>query len=110
ICENQNDYRIGMENRIISSEKTIVINNGIDITRFTNRKRNKELFHSLGLNENHFVIGNVSRFDVQKNQMILIQAAYYLVRKYPQMRMVFVGDGRTLKAMKQLAKDSNLEN
>ena len=110
VCENQSDYKIGIENRIIDSEKTVVISNGIDITKFVNRKKNTELMYTLGLNENHFVIGNVSRFDVQKNQMILIQAAYYLVRKYPQMRFVFVGDGHTLKTMKQFAKDSNLEN
>lgn len=110
ICENQNDYKIGLENRIINPDKTEVIPNGIDISRFANRKKNTELLESLGLNENHFIIGNVSRFDVQKNQMRLIQAAYYLVRKYPQMRFVFVGDGHTLKSMKQLAKDSNLEN
>jgi len=110
ICENQNDNKIGIENRILNSEKTVLINNGIDITKFTNRKKNTELFHKLGLNENHFVIGNVSRFDVQKNQMLLIQSAYYLVRKYPQMRLVFVGDGHTLNTMKRFAKDSNLEN
>ncbi len=110
ICENQNDFKIALENKLINPEKTVVINNGINISQFTNRKKNTELLYSLGLNENNFVIGNISRFEAQKNQSLIIQAAYYLVKKYPQLRFVLAGSGEQLKSMKEFASDAHLDN
>jgi glycosyltransferase EpsD len=63
----------------------------------------------LGFDENNFIVGNISRFDIQKNQKLIIQSAYYLIRKFPEMRFILVGDGKYLKKMKQYARDANLE-
>lgn len=110
ICETHNDFQTALKNKIASNGKTIVIPNGIDLTKFANKKKNYDLINRLGLNKHNFIIGNVSRFDVQKNQKLIIQAAYFLTRKYPQMRFVFVGDGALFFRMKQLVRDSSLED
>jgi glycosyltransferase involved in cell wall biosynthesis len=109
ICETHNDYLIAVKNKIADKDNTVIIPNGINISKFINLKRNFRLMNELGLNEHNFVIGNISRFDEQKNQQLILQAAYFLVKKYPQMRFVLVGDGRCLQRMKTLARESNIE-
>lgn len=109
ICVSYTDLLTAVKSKIADSAKSIVIPNGINISRFSNLKKNIPLLHSLGLSEEHFIIGNVSRFDVQKNQKLIIQAAYFLTKKFPDMRFIFTGGGDLLERMRQLARDSNLE-
>jgi glycosyltransferase involved in cell wall biosynthesis len=108
ICETQNDLLTAIKNKIADSVKSVVISNGINLTKYSNLKKNTALLKSLGLDESHFVVGNISRFDVQKNQKLIIQSAYYLIKKYPDMRFVLVGDGKTMNSMREYAREANL--
>jgi glycosyltransferase involved in cell wall biosynthesis len=110
ICVSETDLVKSVKYRIADIDKTIVIPNGIDIARFSNPKKNLGLMKVMGLNEENFIVGNVSRFDIQKNQRLIIQSAYFLVRKYPNVRFVLVGGGELKKRMKQLVMESNLED
>jgi glycosyltransferase involved in cell wall biosynthesis len=110
ICVSHSDYTTAISNRIADESKTVVIQNGIDISKYMNEGKNSAIMDELGLTKENFIIGNVSRFDVQKNQKLIIQSSYYLVKKYPEMRFVMVGDGKLLKQMKQYAKESNLSD
>ena len=109
ICVTYSDFITAVKNKIADPGKTAVIPNGIRISRYANKKKDTGLLEKLGFSGDNFIIGNVSRFDEQKNQKLIIQAAYFLVKKYPQTRFVFVGDGRYLKRMKSLARESDLE-
>lgn len=108
ICVSHSDFTTAVSNKIAAEDKTVVIQNGIDISKYMNKGKNPRVLEELGLTKNNFVIGNVSRFDVQKNQKLIIQVSYYLVKKFPEMRFVLVGDGKLFKQMKQYAKESNL--
>jgi glycosyltransferase involved in cell wall biosynthesis len=110
ICETYNDFLTAVKNRIAGRHNTDIIPNSINVSRFSNLKKNSILKESLGLSNNDFIVGNISRFDEQKNQKLILQAAYFLVRKYPNMKFVFVGDGKCLPQMRDLARESNLEN
>jgi glycosyltransferase involved in cell wall biosynthesis len=110
ICVSETDMILASKYKIADLNKTVVIPNGIDITKFSNLKKDTALMSSLGLNENNFIVGNVSRFDVQKNQKLIIQSAYFLTKKYPQMRFVFVGGGELIERMKQHVRECNLED
>lgn len=109
ICETHNDYLIAVKNRIADRDNTVIIPNGIDVASFANLKKNKTLLAELGFDESNFIIGNISRFDEQKNQKLILQSAYFLVRKFPNMRFVFVGSGKSSNQMKDLARESKLE-
>ncbi len=109
ICETHNDYLTAVKNKIAGRANTDIIPNAINTGAFANLKKDKSLLDKLGLTENNFIIGNISRFDEQKNQKLILQAAYFLVRKYPEMRFVFVGSGKSLHQMQDLARESNLE-
>jgi len=110
ICETMHDMKVAFENRIANPQKTVVVHNGIDIAKFSRSSTNFGLLKDLGLSPDNFIVGNVSTFDFQKNQKLIIQASYYLSKKYPNMRFVLVGDGKYLKQMKNYARDSHLED
>lgn len=110
ICETKNDMQLAISNKIADPGKTVVVNNGIDVDKFSKNSSNIELLAQLGLSPQNFIIGNVSRFDIQKNQKLIIQASYYLSKKYPEMKFVLVGDGKLFKQMKNYARDSHLED
>lgn len=110
ICETHNDFLTAVKNKIADRTKTDIIPNGINTGAYANLKKNTALMKSLGLNEENFILGNISRFDEQKNQKLILQTAYFLVKKYPQMRFVFVGAGKNLKYMQDLARESQLQD
>lgn len=108
ICVTRSDFITAVDLKITDEFKSVVIANGIDTAKFSVHEKNLNLLNNLGLNENNFVVGNISRFDVQKNQKMIIQAAYYLVKKYPGMRFVFVGSGEYLRSMVEYAREAGL--
>lgn len=108
ICVSRSDFITAVEMKITDEFKTVVIPNGIDLTKFSPREKNQNLMNDLGISEKNFVIGNVSRFDIQKNQKLIIQAAYFLTKKYPDMRIVLIGSGENLKRTMEYARSANL--
>jgi glycosyltransferase involved in cell wall biosynthesis len=108
ICVSRSDFITAVDIKITDEFKTVVIPNGIDVAKFSVHEKNMKLLNALGLDETNFVIGNISRFDIQKNQMLIIQAAYYLTKKFPEMRFVFVGKGKYLKRMIEYTRESAL--
>ncbi|MCC6866649.1 MAG: glycosyltransferase [Ignavibacteria bacterium] len=110
ICETVNDYMTAVKNKIAGKLNTEIIPNGINTGEFANLKKNFELLNNLGFKKENFIIGNISRFDEQKNQKLILQAAYFLIKKYPDIRFVFVGSGKYLKQMQDLARESNIED
>jgi glycosyltransferase involved in cell wall biosynthesis len=109
ICVSIDDLKTAVNNKIADINKVTVVSNGINISRFERKEKKLGILFDLGFDENNFIVGNISRFDVQKNQKLIIQAAYYLVKKFPEMRFILVGDGKYLKRMKQYARDANLD-
>lgn len=110
VCETKNDLDMVVKNRIADKDKTIVINPGINLTKFSNIKKNNELLNRLGLAPEQFIVGSLANFNELKNQKLIIQAAYYLIKKYPDMRFVLAGGGKTLKKMQEYARDAELDN
>jgi len=111
ICETESDLKTAIKIKITDPGKSIVINNGINLARFAKfPPHDEQLAASLGIKQGDFVIGNISRFDIQKNQRLIIKAASILTKKYPHLKFVLVGDGKLLDNAKLIAKQSQLEN
>ena len=108
VCVSRSDFITAVDLKITDEFKTVVIPNGINVSDFSIHEKNLKLLEDLGLEPNLFVIGNISRFDVQKNQKLIIQAAYYLIKIYPEMRFVFVGAGEYLKRMMEYTREAGL--
>lgn len=109
ICETNADFKSAEKIKIINPEKTSIIPNGINLKKYNNLQRKQVGFlKELNLKPENFIVGNVSRFDVQKNQNLIIKAAEKLVGEYPEMKFVLVGDGKLLEYSKKFTRELNL--
>ena len=87
--------------KIISSDKYLVVNNAIDLKKFSySPVRRKEIREALGL-EKCFVVGNVGRLQRQKNQTFLLDVFYEILKQKPNARLLLVGKGEDEKKLKE---------
>jgi len=93
ICVSNDDVKTAIESKIVRKELVHLIPNGINISRFKNGQTDRNLKARLGIKESDFVIGNISRFDEQKNQMLLINAFPEILKLIPDAKLLLIGDG-----------------
>lgn len=89
----------------LQAQRIATIANGIDVAPFqaTNRKPMSRLF-----GDQIPVIGLVGRLTPCKGHRYLLQAAHRLLREFPKMKIVFVGDGPELGALQEEAFSNGL--
>lgn len=78
-------------------DKLEVVHDGVDIAAFNQPRKaeGEELRREYGIPEGAPVIGNVGRFDPIKNIELLIDVVRVLKQRYPAIRCLLVGDGRS---------------
>jgi glycosyltransferase involved in cell wall biosynthesis len=81
-----------MMNRGISSQKIIIIDNGVNLERFR-VIRNDDLRNSFGFNGTSKVIGTIASLTSEKGHIYLLEAARQVIDKCPECRFLIVGDG-----------------
>lgn len=104
VCVSDSDFKTASGLKIIDPHKTHVIHNGINLSRFKNTSRDEALAEKLGIKTDNFVIGNISRFDEQKNQKLLIKIMPDIIKAIPEAKLLLAGDGELLDSAKHLAE------
>lgn len=80
-----------------------VINNGIDVEKFSfNPNIRQEKRKELGI-ENNFIVANIGRFNLEKNHKFLIEIFTTLAKKDKTAKLVLVGSGPLEKDIKALS-------
>ena len=96
------------------SKNIHIVPTGIETSRFYkenfNDKDVNNLKKYLGIKRKDFVLLTVSRIAQEKSIDDLIIDHRDLMKKYPNMKLLIVGDGPDLDELKKLAKDINIEN
>lgn len=88
----------------------LLINNGIDIKKYTyNEKVRKKTRRYLGV-ENNFVLGHVGSFTYQKNHHFLINIFNEVLKIRHNAKLVLVGDGELEDEIKKIVKSLNIED
>lgn len=91
--------------------QTIIIPNAIDEKQFRfNPKARLQIRNEFGLDEDSWVIGHVGMFDPLKNQVFLINVFSQLAAKYPEAKLILIGDGFGRSEIEQAIAGRNLEN
>jgi len=84
-----------IEHTLVRKDKISVIYNGVDLCRF-NKDKSFDKISFLKKNnipENKIIIGTIGRIDRLKNQNLLVDVAYDLVKKYKnKLHFIFVGE------------------
>jgi glycosyltransferase involved in cell wall biosynthesis len=98
------------KNNILKSDKFRIINNAIEVKKYyRNEHVRNEVRAQLGISDNNIVIGNVGRFQYQKNHDFLIDIYNSFCKKYPDSRLILVGQGVEEAAIKNKVKSLNIE-
>lgn len=92
-----------------SSEKVVVIHNGINIDKFNMVVDCATKRRGLGIDSNDFVIVSVARLAVQKNIQELIRVASEIDKMMTRRRVIFmiVGDGPERERLERMASGLN---
>lgn len=94
--------------RVANSNKCIVLNNGIDTTKFNySDEKRKKSRKELGLN-NEFVIGNVGRLCYQKNQEYLLDVFYEVKKIKNNSKLLLIGSGELKNELEEKAKSLDI--
>lgn len=80
----------------IALEKHFVLPHGVDIHRFQARDQNDPFVqkkrNELNVSPQEILIGVVGRFDPQKGQIEMVEAALKLLKSHQNLRFIFVGE------------------
>ncbi len=95
--------------RGISKDKVALIENGIDIQRFSNSFNRAELCQKYQLKPDRTIIGTIGRLVPEKAHDILIDAARLIIANYPEVYFVIVGDGPLRDHLQSKVKELNLQ-
>ena len=92
-------------------EKKRVISNGVDIGQLKrDESRGHETRRLYHIGNEDIVIGTVGRLSYEKNQIMILEAAYPIMRKDERIKILIVGDGPKKAELKQFAAARHLED
>lgn len=88
-----------------------IINNAIDIDKFLyNQHLRNKLRTELKIKNNEIVLGNIARFNYQKNHSFLIEIINDINVKNKQIKLLLLGEGPLMKEIQQLADSYHLKD
>lgn len=109
IAVSQSVGTYAMEVIGIEASKVIVIANGIDVNRYTSRLSPREARGRVGLPAGAAVIGTVGTLRKVKGTSILLRAFAGLHPRWPDTRLIIVGDGPERNNLQSLAQSLRIE-
>lgn len=85
----------------VDSSRIEVVHNGIDVTRFrpAAEKERAEIRRELGIPEDSFVLGTISRFAPAKEVPALAKLFANIAHRYKDVNLLLVGDGPEMPAV-----------
>lgn len=96
--------------KIINSDKFVVIHNAIDYNKFRfDQTIRDKIRKELEISENEILFGNVGRFTNQKNHEFLIDIMYEINKINSNTKLVLIGTGEKESIIKQKIRELNLE-
>ena len=95
---------------MFGNRKFIVVNNGIDLNYFCYREEiRNEYRETLGL-QDKIVVGNIGRFEPQKNHSFMIDVFSEFCKKEEQAVLVLIGEGGLQEEIKGQARKRGIED
>ncbi len=97
-------------NENVPEEKVSIIENGIDVSRFKGYSSRKQVRKMFDIPTNSLVVGTVGRLSVEKGYAILIDVFKELVRDFPDLRLIIVGEGSLRGSLEKQVHQSGLND
>ena len=98
-------------NKMFNIDNTVVINNGVNFSKFNNIEQTKEdIRKSFDLPVDSYVIGQVGRFAYQKNQEFSIDVFKEVLKINPNSYLLLIGRGNNEKMLKDKINELGLND
>lgn len=97
-------------NEMFGVSNSVVLNNGIDFSRFAHALPKEAVRRNIGIPEDAFVLGHIGRFDVQKNHKFLIEVFAKIYEKNENAFLLLIGNGKLQPEIEKQLKDYGLEH
>ena len=94
----------------LESGNVIIINNAIDLKRFTFNSAKREQVRKHLAIEDSFVIGHVGRFVKTKNHIFLVEAFEEVLKSVPNAKLLLIGDGPLKKQIEDKVRKLGLKD
>jgi len=98
-----------VQERGVAADKVMIIPYGVNVDKF-NAEPKTISRTELGVPEDAFIIGQVSRLNEQKGHVYLIDAAPQIVEKIPNVKFVLAGDGPSRGIIEEKIAAHNLQD
>ena len=96
-------------NKMFGVNNTLVLRNGIDLSKFDEQSCTKTLIRNeLGIPSDAYVIGHVGRFNIYKNHRFLISVFKECLSERPDAFLLLVGSGELQNEIRELVISENL--
>ncbi|MBY6951629.1 glycosyltransferase family 4 protein [Clostridium botulinum] len=90
--------------------KKFIVNNGIDLNYYKDKKTYNNLKKELSIEEKDFVYIMIARMHPIKNHNLLIEAFYKLKKEYKNVKLILLGDGVEEENLKGKVDKLNLND
>jgi glycosyltransferase involved in cell wall biosynthesis len=100
VSQSTRDFLV--RERFVSADRVHLIWNGAPLDEFApaGADRRHRVRRDLGLPESALVVGSIGRLNAQKGHRFLLEAAAPLSRRWPDLRVLVVGDGDLLEDLR----------
>jgi len=100
-----------LKSKTVSSNKLLVIYNGIDLNKFIfqDKKAREEIRKELNLKKDDKVLISIGRLFEAKGYPYLIEAIKILKSKYPDIKLLIIGEGEEKNKLETQIRGLNLE-
>jgi glycosyltransferase involved in cell wall biosynthesis len=99
-----------LESRGVDKRNITLAPNSIDVDTFAAAPRKADLAQSLGVEDDHFVIGYVGSVVAYEGLDDLVEALFLLKDRLPRARVLVVGEGDALPALRELAQARKVDD
>ena len=108
VCVSENDYKQGIRQGILSSNKGTVIHNGIQPLDYSSDRNT--LYEKFDIDQDIPIIGSIGRIAPQKNPIATLKAARELKQRGQNAATILIGSGPLENKCEEFINKHNMDN
>jgi glycosyltransferase involved in cell wall biosynthesis len=89
--------------------KCRIIYNGVDTDRFYPMEPDEAVYRSVDLHRDDCVLGTIGRLVEAKDHLLFLESAVEIVKSYPSVKFLIVGDGPRMESLNLFVRENGLE-
>jgi len=93
----------------LDKSKLVLIQNGIDISKFDQDKNKNELYRAIGIYEDEKIIGMVGRLVYEKAYDVFLKSAREIAAVIPESKFLIIGEGKERQNLERLADNLGIK-